>query len=246
MHESEQRGKLLLNGKPMPNDVLSRILGLDKQRLRQTLDNLLSSGVASIDDETDALTNRRMVKDEYIRQVRKEAGQKGGNPNLLNQKSNQNASKPLTKNQPLHSSSSISSSKEKEVTNVTSQKKGSRLPDDFVLTDEMKDWAEKNTPSISAQSEFDKFCDYWRGKAGKDGVKLDWTATLRNWFRNAVSYQTNGVNSNGKTSNNNKPLTKREQAIVGYSDYRARLEREAFGSETGSDLQIDVVRDYPA
>ncbi len=64
------------------------------------------------------ITSRRMVRDEYIRKIRKEAGEKGGNPvlkkghDLLNQTSNQNASK----SQPLHLQSSSSSSllKEKE------------------------------------------------------------------------------------------------------------------------------------
>lgn len=106
MHSSEQRGLLLLNGKPMPNEVLARHLALDKQKLEQTIENFISYGVASIDEETGALMNRRMVKDEHIRQVRKEAGAKGGNPNLLNQNSNQTASK----KQPLLSSSSSSSS----------------------------------------------------------------------------------------------------------------------------------------
>lgn len=96
MHGSAQRGKLLLNGKPMPTEVLARLLGLDKQKLEQTISNLLSFGVASIDDETGALMNRRMVKDEEIRQIRKKAGKKGGNPFLLNQ----NSTKAPTKTQP--------------------------------------------------------------------------------------------------------------------------------------------------
>lgn len=93
MHESEQRGKLLLNGKKMPNEALARLLGLDKQILTKTLDTLIEYGVASIDEVTEALISRRMVRDEEIRRIRTEAGKKGGNPNLLNQNSNQTASK---------------------------------------------------------------------------------------------------------------------------------------------------------
>lgn len=36
-----------------------------------------------------------------------------------------------------------------------------------------------------AAREFEKFCDYWRAKAGKDGRKTDWQATWRNWLRRA-------------------------------------------------------------
>lgn len=111
MHESEQRGKLLLNGKKMPDDALARLLGLDKQILTKTLNTLLEYGVASIDEATGALFSRRMVRDEEIRQIRTIAGKKGGNPNLVNQNSNQNASKNGNEvNQKLTPSSSFSSS----------------------------------------------------------------------------------------------------------------------------------------
>lgn len=31
-----------------------------------------------------------------------------------------------------------------------------------------------------------KFIDYWLGKSGRDGTKLDWDATWRNWMRTAA------------------------------------------------------------
>ena len=34
--------------------------------------------------------------------------------------------------------------------------------------------------------EFAKFKDFWRAKPGKDGMKLDWNATFRNWMRRAA------------------------------------------------------------
>ena len=33
-----------------------------------------------------------------------------------------------------------------------------------------------------------KFRDYWLAKAGKDGAKLDWSATWRNWVRNSLEF----------------------------------------------------------
>src|ERR1700733_14857714 len=47
MHESEERGKLILNGNPMPLDALGRLLGLDNQTLTTTLTALLAYGVMS-------------------------------------------------------------------------------------------------------------------------------------------------------------------------------------------------------
>ena len=86
MHESDERGKLLLNGKPMPEQALARLLGLDNQNLTNTLTTLLDFGVASRCEETGAIMCRRMLRDEKLRNIRKEAGSKGGNPVLLKQK----------------------------------------------------------------------------------------------------------------------------------------------------------------
>jgi hypothetical protein len=82
MHESEERGKLLLNGKPMPDDALARLLGLEKQVFLSTMNTLLSYGVASIDEKTGAVVCRRMVRDDENRAKSKEAGATGGNPKL--------------------------------------------------------------------------------------------------------------------------------------------------------------------
>ena len=105
MHESERRGVLVLNGTAMGEEILARLLGLDKQILTTALTNLLTSGVASREQDTGAIYSRRMVKDEKLRKVRAESGKKGGNPALLNQTYNQTA-----KQNPTPSSSSSSSS----------------------------------------------------------------------------------------------------------------------------------------
>lgn len=39
-----------------------------------------------------------------------------------------------------------------------------------------------------ADNEVAKFRDFWSGKAGKDGAKLDWPATWRNWLRRSVEH----------------------------------------------------------
>jgi hypothetical protein len=85
MHESEKRGVLILNGKAMEPASLARLLGLDNQILTTTITSLLTSGVASRDEDTGAIYSRRMVRDEKLRKIRSEAGSKGGNPVLLNQ-----------------------------------------------------------------------------------------------------------------------------------------------------------------
>lgn len=106
MHESENRGLLILNGRPMSDEVLARTLGLDKQILTTTITTLLELGVASKDEPTGALMCRRMVRDENLRQIRTEAGKKGGNPVLLNQKPTTGVKQSSTPSSSVSSSSS--------------------------------------------------------------------------------------------------------------------------------------------
>ncbi len=112
MHESAERGVLVVNGSPMPLDALARLLGLDNQTFNQTLSNLLSYGVAKRRESDGAIYSKRMVADEKLSQVRREAGKLGGNPDLLNQ----NPTTPVNQNPTPSSSTSSSTSSSKKNT----------------------------------------------------------------------------------------------------------------------------------
>lgn len=112
MWESEQRGRLMLNGQPIPTDRLAKLLGLDKQKVNQITTTLVNLGVASVCEDTGALMCRRMVRDEKLTQTRRESGKLGGNPALVNQKDNQNKTTRVKQNPTPSSSSSTSSSKD--------------------------------------------------------------------------------------------------------------------------------------
>jgi hypothetical protein len=58
------------------------------------------------------------------------------------------------------------------------EKRATRLPTDFEPTPEPE--AEQG---IDRRIELANFRDYWTAKAGKDGAKLDWQATWRQWAR---------------------------------------------------------------
>ncbi|MFL6676116.1 MAG: conserved phage C-terminal domain-containing protein [Massilia sp.] len=110
MHESSERGVLLLNGTPMAEEVVARVLGLDNQTFNLTLTTLLTYGVARRRESDGAIFNKRMVEDEKLCEKRRKAGKMGGNPILLNQ----NPTTPV-KQKPTPSSSSSSSSSEDKV-----------------------------------------------------------------------------------------------------------------------------------
>ena len=61
--------------------------------------------------------------------------------------------------------------------------RGSRLPADWTLPEDWREWAEGERPDLDAARVAESFRDFWVGKAGKDGRKADWFATWRNWVR---------------------------------------------------------------
>lgn len=68
--------------------------------------------------------------------------------------------------------------------------RGTRLPVDWKLTDELKAIAKQirpEWPDNHIQRIADGFRDYWLAKTGKDASKADWVATWRNWCRNDKS-----------------------------------------------------------
>lgn len=70
----------------------------------------------------------------------------------------------------------------------------------FALQDAPVEWltyCELARPDLNAREVFNGFRDYWIAKSGKDGIKLDWLATWRNWIRNQKQI---GVN-HGKPEN---------------------------------------------
>lgn len=79
--------------------------------------------------------------------------------------------------------------------------RASRLPDDWTLPDDWRDWAvtEEKLPLEAVIREGHKFGDYWKAKAGKDAIKANWLATWRNWARRALEMAPRGAVS-GKTS----------------------------------------------
>lgn len=73
--------------------------------------------------------------------------------------------------------------------------KGSRLPSDWVLPDDWRDWALTERPDWNLAhvcKVADTFRDFWIAKSGANACKLDWLATWRNWVRNEKRGYFNG------------------------------------------------------
>ena len=81
---------------------------------------------------------------------------------------------------------------------VDARAKGSRLSNDWVLSQELGDWAlAEGLPLERIRQEADRFRDYWVAKPGAAGRKTDWPATWRNWVRkvteNKREYPVRGI-----------------------------------------------------
>lgn len=76
MWESTERGYLSINGHPVENEVLARMLGVVITKLEQALLQMEKYNVYS-KKEDGTIFSRKMVRDEAIRQARSRAGTKG-------------------------------------------------------------------------------------------------------------------------------------------------------------------------
>jgi hypothetical protein len=73
--------------------------------------------------------------------------------------------------------------------------RGTRLSHDWTLPPDWLAWAREKRfwTEADTMAESESFADYWHGRAGSGGVKLDWRATWQNWVRN--SKRPNGTHS---------------------------------------------------
>ena len=82
MHESDRRGYLQLNGKPVTAEQLARMTGGSTDEVSRLLQELMDSGVFSCTDEG-MYYSRRMVREEAKREKCAAAGKKGGGNPIL-------------------------------------------------------------------------------------------------------------------------------------------------------------------
>lgn len=62
-------------------------------------------------------------------------------------------------------------------------KRGTRIPEPFIVTAEMRQWAAAEVPGLDVDGCTRRFVDYWRAESGAKATKKDWVATWRNWLR---------------------------------------------------------------
>jgi len=104
-------------------------------------------------------------------------GEKGGRPAKALKDKEASESHSLTNQNQNHTvEASASTSRPR--------KRGTRLPESWVLPREWGEWAlSEGWPESVIRDQADRFKDHWIAAPGQRGVKVDWFATWRNWMR---------------------------------------------------------------
>lgn len=68
-------------------------------------------------------------------------------------------------------------------------KKGTRIPDEFIVTPEMRDWHQHEAALVDLRRETQNFVDYWKSATGRTAVKHDWKRTWQVWMRREQAKQ---------------------------------------------------------
>lgn len=117
---------------------------------------------------------------------------------------------PITVNEP-----SIEPSLNRHVVAGAKKSKGTRIPDDWVLSKKLGEWAHAEKPHWSIdkiRSEAEAFKDYWLSVAGARGIKQDWDATWRNWVRRSNDAPMAGQTGGGYVSVNKQAALEQRNA----------------------------------
>lgn len=212
LHDSERRGYLTLNGSPMPPRYAAKQCSVTPDEYDALLDELLSVKALSVSGKG-TIYSPQMVAEfekktgnakrqanyrERKRQEKEAENEKKRNANVT-----RNVTPPSRKRNGDNSSSfSDSNSKEKDKTIVLSKKKngtpvrgekrGTPLPDDFAVTDEMIDWARENSPDVSVSVTTQKFRNHYKAATGRAALSADWTASWRNYLLKAQEMRDEG------------------------------------------------------
>lgn len=97
-----------------------------------------------------------------------------------------NVSKQLVRGEDNLQTKDTSGQEERKATSPSARSsRGSRIPDDFQPNIEAA--VSEGVSRQDAERQARSFCDYWRAKPGKEGLKLDWPATWRVWYRRNLS-----------------------------------------------------------
>lgn len=150
MSIASERGFLIVGGQILDENGIRKLSGLSPKKFKKVLNELTLFGILKR-DENGRFFSKRMVGDERLRQVRRDVGKKGGNPNLkksvvdlvqnlVNQNDNQNSSLSKVKSQSHKKKDKLSFFNEEKNEDVT------------LILNPVLQYVQKNCPTVSRLS----------------------------------------------------------------------------------------------
>jgi uncharacterized protein YdaU (DUF1376 family) len=162
---------------PIPNNIpsVSRRLRMDSKIVESVLNEFFE---ASSEGYKNYRADGEIADYHKFLEKQKANGRLGGRP--------KKGKKPIANPDLTQSEPKKSLNNKQQTTNntdVAKATKGTRfnldaIPEDWIL------FCRKERSDLNPSVVFDGFKDYWVSVAGQKGVKLDWSATWRNWIRN--------------------------------------------------------------
>lgn len=169
---------------------LARLCGASNSAFSKAIETLLSD--EKIIEKEGAYSNERVLEELSYRSKKETLARRAAKSRWQEKstKSKGGAKRPHSVGNAIpEARGHIPDNKVKEDTDVSSKKRASRLPEDWELPVDFREWCHEEWPGIRDQfiaSQADRFRDYWVSKAGRDAAKVNWLATWRNWMRRAV------------------------------------------------------------
>jgi len=182
--------------KPFPGfDATARLIGARSDDERSALRDILNEFFTHVDGGYQHARCEREIAEAGVKaEKNREVGKLGGRPRktetgevLEKTIMVSDGNHPGSKNNPSQTPEAISQTpearKERERTRAPA---GTRLSTRLSLgamPDEFLEFCRQERRDLDPSATWERFRDYWQAKPGKDGVKLDWLATWRNWVR---------------------------------------------------------------
>lgn len=231
MHEADPRGSLLVNGRAVDARQLAILAGVSEAEATPLLTELGSAGVFSR-KRSGVIFSRRMERDEQKSRKNKENGRMGGNPTLCKHTEKEESLKRPDKTQkpearsqrPEEGGAFRGEGRRSTPRAPLPPRKGSRIPDDFSLTEERRNRAlSKGLGHDRVDWEFDKFRSHWLQSERDSAVKRNWNAAWDTWVMRAVEGGglgfTNGQSrANGRAPDSRLGATQRAADRFGVHD----------------------------
>lgn len=117
-------------------------------------------------------------------------------------------------------------------------KRGTRLPADWGPSDADCDFALQQ--GLDPGGVAAKFRDFWIAKPGRDGLKLDWAATWRNWCRNDAGGAQGGIGRSGGDRARPGGLLAAAHAVLSAAEQYGGMEADSAAESGGRDARAVV------